>query len=147
MVRCWECCSDASTGSIFAVFFRAAEVGAFHKPRSSKINKLVFAHFSFSVIKPSFGFFHIFSHINHSATPQSNESRKNFLDTYKESLKTRFFFIKNSFIPLIFELCSLGIFHSYNIECGSLKNLPCRLIVLSSVSFHRAKQLRQTLVF
>ena len=147
MVRCWECCSDASTGSIFAVFFRAAKVGAFHKPRSSKINKLVFAHFSASVIKPSFGFLHIFSHINHAETPQSTESRKNFLDTYKESLKTRFFFIKNSFIPLISESCSCGIFHTYNIECGSLKTLPCHLIVVLTVSFHRAKQLRQTLVF
>ena len=147
MVRCWECCSDASTGSIFAVFFRAAEVGAFHKPRSSKINKLVFAHFSFSVIKPSFGLFHVLSYIDHSATPQRTESRKNFLDTYKESLKTRYFFIKNSFIPLISELCSLGIFHSYNIECGFQKTLPCHLIVFSRVSFHRANQLRQTLVF
>ena len=147
MVRCWENCSDANASFIFAVFFRAAELRALLKTRSGEINELVFAHFSFGIIKPSFGFFHVFSHINHSATPQSTESRKNFLDTYKESLKTRYFFIKNSFIPLISELCSLGIFHSYNIECGFQKILPCRLIVLSSVSFHRAKQLRQTLVF
>lgn len=147
MVRCWENCSDANASFIFAVFFRAAELRALLKTRSGEINELVFAHFSFGIIKPSFGLLHIFSHINHSATPQSIAKTIKNTGFIKEFLKTGNFFINNLFIPIISKPCSLGIWSIYNIACDFQKRLFGLLNSGWLSSFLEAMLYEQTLFF